>query len=112
VQVHYDEGLANRVDPEPCGPVREGRLEASAGARIGQPSSRESFLNPDADAVQTAEGDAGGRVISRAPVWSGVVLDPGMCVSSLYQGTGRSRDWPGGFAAAPVRVGKVKSRSR
>jgi hypothetical protein len=43
VEVRYDEGLANRVDPEPCAPAREGRGEASAGARIGQPLSRERY---------------------------------------------------------------------
>jgi hypothetical protein len=33
--VHYDEGLANRMDAEPRGLVREGQLEASVGARMG-----------------------------------------------------------------------------
>ena len=41
MQVHDDEGLANRIGPEPCAGVREGVGEASAGERIGQPLSRE-----------------------------------------------------------------------
>ena len=58
MEVRYDEGLANRIGPEPCASAREGRGEASAGVRIGQPSSRER-LNRDADAVDTAEGETG-----------------------------------------------------
>ena len=43
-EIHYDEGVANRTEPEPCGFVRKGRSEASVGAR----------------AVDRAEGDARG----------------------------------------------------
>jgi len=42
VEVLYDEGVATHIGPEPCVVVREGRGEASAGERIGQPLSRES----------------------------------------------------------------------
>lgn len=67
VKVHYDEGVANHVDPEPCGRDREVAPEASAGARIGQPSSRERSTSiPDADAVVRAEGNTGRRVIASA----------------------------------------------
>jgi hypothetical protein len=38
VQVHYDEGVANRIGPEPCAGIREDAGEASAGERAGQPS--------------------------------------------------------------------------
>jgi hypothetical protein len=31
VQVHYDEGIANRIGPEPCAGIREDVGEASAG---------------------------------------------------------------------------------
>jgi hypothetical protein len=34
VQVHHDEGVANRVDPESCADSREGIGEALTGARI------------------------------------------------------------------------------
>jgi hypothetical protein len=85
VKVHYDEGVANRIAPEPCGSVREGRSEASVGARIGQPSSRErhSFWTPT---LLTERKATQGGASSRALVWSGVVGAPGMCVSSLYSG--------------------------
>jgi hypothetical protein len=67
VRVQYDEGVANRIGPEPCVCVREGAGEASAGVRIGQPSSRESFVVPGADAFDPAEGDTGARANASAP---------------------------------------------
>src|SRR6266699_4101130 len=56
VQVHYDEGVAIHIGPEPCVGVREDGDEASVGEGIGQPLSRES-LDPSADAVSSAEGN-------------------------------------------------------
>lgn len=44
MQVHCDEGVANRIGPEPCAGIREGVGEASVGERIGQPLSRDSRL--------------------------------------------------------------------
>jgi hypothetical protein len=61
VRVPYDEGVANRIGPEPCAGDREGTGEASVGDCIGQPSSRESCLVPGADAVEMAEGNTSGR---------------------------------------------------
>ena len=40
MQVHHDEGVANRIDPELCADAREGIGEALTGERIGQPLSR------------------------------------------------------------------------
>ena len=40
VKVHYDEGVAIHIGPEPCVGPREGTGEASAGERAGQPLSR------------------------------------------------------------------------
>jgi hypothetical protein len=40
VQVHHDEGVANRIDPESCADAREGIGEALTGERMGQPLSR------------------------------------------------------------------------
>jgi hypothetical protein len=48
VKVRYDEGVANRIGPEPCAGVHEGIREgvpggvgeASVGECIGQPLSR------------------------------------------------------------------------
>ena len=41
MQVHCDEGVAIRIDPESCVGIPRGCGEALTGARIGQPSSRE-----------------------------------------------------------------------
>jgi hypothetical protein len=56
VQVHYDEGVAIHIGPEPCVGARKGADEASVGEGIGQPLSRESLF-PGADAVSNAEGN-------------------------------------------------------
>ena len=57
MQVHRDEGIANRIGPEPCACAREGAGEASAGEHVGQPLSRERKLVPGADAFCAAEGN-------------------------------------------------------
>ena len=44
VQVHYDEGIANHIGPEPCVVGREAGGEASAGGGIGQPLVRQAKL--------------------------------------------------------------------
>jgi hypothetical protein len=62
VQVHYDEGVAAHIGPEPCAGLREEVGEASAGERTGQPWSRERFFVPDADVVPKTEGETGGCV--------------------------------------------------
>jgi hypothetical protein len=61
VQVHRDEGIANRIGPEPCAGSREAIGEASAGERIGQPLSRDRILIPGADTVTSVEGNIDGR---------------------------------------------------
>ena len=81
MQVHHDEGVANRIDPEftrryPC------IGEALTGERIGQPLSRESTLILGADVVPLTEGNTDGRDNAR-PRRPGVVLDTGMCARSL-----------------------------
>jgi len=57
VRVHYDEGVANHIGPEPCAGIREDVGEASAGERAGQPLSRDRKLISGADAVCVAEGN-------------------------------------------------------
>jgi hypothetical protein len=42
VKVRHDEGVANRIGPEPCAGACEGTGEASVGECIGQPLSRGS----------------------------------------------------------------------
>ena len=66
MQVHYDEGVAIHIGPEPCVGTREGDGEASAGERTGQPLSRERSRVPGADAFQIAEGDTDGRASASA----------------------------------------------
>ena len=57
MQVHYDEGIANHIGPEPCAGIREDVGEASAGERAGQPLSRDRKLSPGADTVCVVEGN-------------------------------------------------------
>ena len=87
MQVHYGEGVATHIGPEPCVGIREGVGEASAGEHIGQPLSRESLKVPGAHVVIFTEGNMGGRVIAstrptrrgRRPwhVWKLLVREPG-----------------------------------
>ena len=76
MQVHHDEGVANRIDPSHAH-AREGIGEALTGERIGQPLSRESTLIPGADVVPLTEGNTDGPIV-RAPRRPGVVVDTGM----------------------------------
>ena len=113
VQVHYDEGVAIRIGPEPCAGIREGVGEASAGVCAGQPSSRESGLYSGADAVLLAEGNTEGRAIASAwttrrgrrpwHVQKLFVREPG----DLTDGQQRQVE-----RAVLVRIGKARSRSR
>ena len=48
VEVHHDEGVANRIDPESCADAREGIGEALTGERIGQPAKK---ANPEGSAI-------------------------------------------------------------
>jgi len=110
VQVHYDEGVAIHIGPEPCVAVREGGSEASAGERIGQPLSHERNSPREADAVRRAEGNRVGRVIASAlttrrgqrpwHVRTLLVREPGDPTPDRRRG------------ADPVRIGKARNRSR
>ena len=64
VQVHHDEGIANRIGPESCTAAREGSSEALTGEHTGQPLSRESTLIPGADVVPLTEGNTNERDIA------------------------------------------------
>ena len=59
MKVHCDEGIAIRIDPNPCAGFREGVGEASVGECTGQPLSRESVRNRGADVVHLTEGKTG-----------------------------------------------------
>ena len=81
MQVHHDEGVANRIDPESCADTREGIGEALTGERIGQPLSRERTF------PGCRRRDPAGRQHGRTRIASvrtpGVVEEPGMCVRFL-----------------------------
>ena len=71
MQVHCDEEVASRIDPESCADIREGVGEALTGERAGQPLSRERFYQ-DADSVPQAEGNTGGcDIASDQPILRG-----------------------------------------
>ena len=61
----HSKDLASHADLESCAAYREVRSEALTEARIGQPSSRESWFSPGADAVHGAEGKTDGRAIAQ-----------------------------------------------
>jgi hypothetical protein len=65
-QVHHDEEVANRIDPESCAVACEGYGEALTGDCTGQPLSRESTLIPGADVVPVTEGNTDVRDIASA----------------------------------------------
>ena len=108
MQVHYDEGIANPIGPEPCGVTREGGGEASVGDRIGQPLSRESHVNLGADTVLLVEGNTDGCAIASARTARLAVGDPGMCGRSLHG----NREVTSGQGGMPFLVRIRKARSR
>ena len=110
MEVRYDEGVAIRVGPEPCIVAREGRGEASAGERAGQPLSRESHSSRVPTLLIEWKATRP-TAPSRAVVRPGVVADPGMPVRSLHGNREISRltEPP---PAASARIGKVRNRSR
>ena len=72
MRVHYDEGVATHIGPEPCVGTREGAGEASVGECIGQPLSREIRVNPGADTVLLVEGHMAGFCWWKA-TWPGAL---------------------------------------
>jgi hypothetical protein len=108
VQVHYDEGVAIHIGPEPCAGAREGVGEASAGECIGQPLSRERVSRVPTRCFTWKATRTGAP--SQAPERPGVVRDPGMCRRSLRgnREISQSTVWQ----QPPVRIGKARSRSR
>ncbi len=110
MQVRHDEGVANHIGLELCAGIREDAGEASAEERAGQPLSRESYLNPGADALQTAEGNMIGRAHASArTAWRGrrpwhartlLVREPGGLQIDQHD------------TCVRVRIGKARSRSQ
>jgi len=77
VKVPYDEGLANRIGPEPCAGAREGTGEASVGECIGQPLSRERGTSRGPTLSHVWKATRMGAT-ARALICPGVVGEPGM----------------------------------
>jgi hypothetical protein len=87
VQVHYGEGVAIHIGPEPCVGIREGAGEASVGEHTGQPLSRESLNQSGCRRGRFHGRQHGGRVIASARparrgrrpwhVWKFLVWEPG-----------------------------------
>jgi hypothetical protein len=90
VQVHYDEGVAIHIGPEPCASAREGVGEASIGECIGQPLSRERVSRVPTRCFTWKAIRTGAP--SQAPERPGVVRDPGMCRRSLHGNPRASAD--------------------
>ena len=110
MQVHHDEGVANRIDPESCADVREGISEALTGERTGQPLSRESTLIPGADVVPLTEGNTDGRDIASAQTARrGLRHWHVRTLLAREPGDPTSDHRP---CAGLVRIGKARSRSR
>lgn len=89
MKVRHDEGVANRIGPEPCALGREGKSEASVGGMQARALSRERTLW-GADAVRPAEGEtvvSDRRERTIGPAWS----VPLACMQAPCTGTGRSR---------------------
>ena len=105
VKVRHDEGVANRIGPEPCVGAREGVGEASAGERTGQPLSRESYISRAPMALSSRKAKRAGAS-SRVPAWPGVVADPGMCGRPLRGNREISRLAGGLRPVGPRREGE------
>ena len=110
MKVHYDEGIANHIGPEPCVDVCKGGSEASVGERIGQPLSHEKSKPRAADALRRVEGNRTACDIASTMV-------PRRGLRPWHVRTLPVRE-PGGprFGRRPtveaVRIGKARSRSR
>ena len=83
VKVLYDEGLASHIDPASCASDREVRSEALTGERAGRPLSRDNQVQRDADVFGLHGRQHGRGRYRELPLWSRVVVDPGMHGSSL-----------------------------
>jgi hypothetical protein len=85
MKVRYRKGIANHPDPESCGGVREGVIEALTGESAGQPLSREIRQSGTPTLLSEAEGhtDEGAtRESSEGPTRSKTLS---MRRSSLYR---------------------------
>jgi len=108
VQVPYDEGVANHIDPESCVHGREAMGEALTGVHVGQPLSDERLPIRSADAFQSVESNMTRRVTASAGQLRVVVRPWHACTSSARE--------PGGLRTSLVSqlqglMGKAEGRS-
>jgi len=111
VQVHYDEGVANRVDPS------RACLSARAGRSVGRGAHRPAieprkFLIRMPTLSKGRKATPGGRVIASARLVRRGRRPWHVRKLSVFREPGDLASGRAGFAAALVRVGKVRSRSR
>ncbi len=102
MQVHYDEGVAIHIGPEPCVGVREGGDEASVGEGIGQPRKLKFGCRRRFERGRQHE-QAHHRERLVDPAWSKNLV----CAEAPYTGTGRSHVWPvAAYGTGPHREGE------
>jgi hypothetical protein len=92
VEVRHDEGVAIRIDPEPCAVVRKGDSEASVGERTGQPLSLARFISRAPTLLRGGRQHGRTRYRERldSPAWSKNLA----CAKAPWAGTGRSHVRP------------------
>jgi hypothetical protein len=106
----YGEGVATHTDPESCGAVCEGGVEALTGARAGRVFSRERAVLRGADAVRRS-----GR-LHPAPRYRERRRDPARsetpCTYGYTSHENRDNHWLPAAVAVAGRVGKSKDVRR
>ena len=109
MKVRYRKGVANHPDPESCGGVCEGVVEALTGESAGQPLSRDRSLSRVPTPFHWRKATRTGA-LSQASVRPGAVAEPGMCARSLRG----NREISGltSRSTGLARIGKARSRSR
>ena len=110
MEVHYDEGVAIHIGPEPCVGIREGVGEASARECIGQPLSYEILILPGCRRFSGLRKATRAKRDIASALRPGVVEDPGMYGRSLYGN--RENSCSTTTLGLVARIGKVMSRSR
>ena len=110
MKVRRDEGIANRIGPEPCAGAREGAGEASVGECIGQPLSRES-INLGCRRCAISGRQHGWAHLSASARTTQRGQRPWHVHTLLVSGN-REISRSTVQQKLPVRVGKVRSRSR
>ncbi len=101
----YTEGLAPRGDPEPCGWLREGPVEASAGAGVGRAIEPRNEHVPSADGVGLSGRPHGWVRYCECPTDSARSKTPSMYRTFMHEN--REIPRPPVASVASGRVGKA-----